>query len=122
MSRIVIKKRVSFEFLGDEYKDCYADFQKIPVGDFEGIQEELKEIEKIKGSSYNFVLGVLKKYFQSGKFLVNDKLEEIQKEDLEGLDTESVINCFQVMTGQQIDPKAESPSPTPLPTEATTTK
>lgn len=109
MSKIVIKKRVSFDFLGEEYKDSYVDFQRIPVSDFEAIQKEMEEVKKNKLSSFSVVLGVIKKYFISGKFINDDKLEDISAEDLEGLDAESVLRCFSLMTGQEIDPKAQAP-------------
>lgn len=122
MGKIVIKKRVSFDFLGEEYKECYADFQRIPVADFEEIQQKMEEVEKDKGSSFNVVLDVLKRYFVSGKFLIEDKLDTIVADDLDGLDAESTLRCFQIMTGQELDPKAESPSTNQSSTEATTTE
>jgi hypothetical protein len=121
MGKIVIKKRVSFDFLGDEYKECYADFQRIPVSDFDEIQKKMEAVEKDKGSSFNVVLDVLKKYFVSGKFLVEDKLDSITAEDLDGLDADSTLKCFQIMTGQELDPKGESPSTSPSSTEDSTT-
>lgn len=122
MGKIVIKKRVSFDFLGEEYKDCYINFQRIPVADFEDIQKQITDIEENVGSSFMIVLDVLKKYFVDGKFLIEDKLQEITKEDLDGLDAESTIRCFQIMTGQEIDPKSPSPLTSPSTTDTTTTE
>lgn len=122
MGKIVIKKRVSFDFLGDEYKECYIDFQRIPVADFEDIQKQMKDIEENKGSSFMIVLDVLKKYFVAGMFIIDSKLEAIGKDDLDGLDAESTIRCFQIMTGQEIDPKSPSPLTSPSTTDTTTTE
>lgn len=120
MGKIVIKKRVSFDFLGDEYKECYIDFQRIPVADFEDIQKQMKDIEDNKGSSFMVVLDVLKKYFVSGKFIIESSLEDIDKDALDGLDAESTIRCFQIMTGQEIDPKSQAPLTNPSTTEPQT--
>lgn len=41
MSKIVIKKRINLDFLGDDYKDAYLVFKSIPLPDYESIQDSL---------------------------------------------------------------------------------
>lgn len=42
-SRIVIKKRVSLAFLGDEYEKAELVFRSIPISDYDKLMEELPE-------------------------------------------------------------------------------
>lgn len=110
---IVIKKRVGFEFLGEEYKDAYLNFKSIPVSEYSDIESKAKQFEKDNEGSVEYMLGLLKKHFIDGKF-PNEKgdLEDVKADDLGGLDAESLINCFKTFTGQAIDPKVENDSPT----------
>lgn len=112
MSSIVIKKRVNLDFLGEEYKDAYLTFRSIPLVDLEKV---LADMPKTDEEAQNLkivpiMLGKLKQYFLNGKFPNDDgELEEVTSEDLEGLDTESAIYCFQLWTGQLSDPKSSTP-------------
>ncbi len=114
MSKIVIKKRVSLDFLGDDYKDAYLDFQSIPLVDYEKIVDSLPKDESENVKSLHIVMEYLKKYFRGGKF-PNDKgeLEDVTAEDLDGLDKDAAVTCFQRMTGQELDPKSETPLSNP---------
>lgn len=114
---IIIKKRVSFDYLGDEYKDAYLVFKSIPGVDFDDIQEKLKGFEGKDKGSIGFIVSILKQYFLSGSF---PDIPEVRAVDLDGLDAESIIKCFRTFTGQEIDPKVETPSTTPLPTTSST--
>lgn len=107
---IIIKKRVSFDYLGDEYKDAHIVFRSIPGVDFDEMQQKIAGIESEKEGSVKFIISILKKYFISGSF--PDTLE-VTADDLDGLDAESIVKCFQIFTGQTLDPKAETPSTTP---------
>lgn len=102
---IVIKKRVSLEFLGEEYREAYLVFRAIPAIDFDEVGTRLNEVEKDNASSVKIVLDVLKTYFLSGKFPDDAGLTDVNKEDLDGLDPISLTKCFQIFTGQEIDPK-----------------
>lgn len=116
---IVIKKRVSLEFLGEEYKDAYLTFKSIPAVDFDEIMAQLKTIEDNKEGSMTFILDMLKKYYISGEFPNDDgKLADVTAEDLGGLDPNSIVKCFQIFTGQELDPKVETPLTSSSPTEA----
>lgn len=101
---IVIKKRVSLEFLGEEYQDAYITFQSIPLSKYDEIIDQQTEDKK---GYLKFIISTLKKYFLDGKF---PGIEELEADDLDGLDEDSCIRCFQIITGQIIDPKAQTPS------------
>lgn len=140
MSKLVIRKRVTLEFLGDEYKDAFIDFKSIPVGDYDKLIDEIKAAGDGDNQKANSViLGILKEYYLGGKF-PNEQgtLEELDsKDELDGLDKDALLECFGKMTGQdlkgaldektalaasgapqevvdgvevQVDPKSEQPS------------
>ncbi len=44
MAKIVIKKKISLEFLGEEYKDAYLVFRTIPMSDYKSFSESIPEI------------------------------------------------------------------------------
>lgn len=117
---IKIKKRVSLEFLGEDYKDAFLTFQSIPVGDLETIQDTLNNLESEGKTSVAGILDVLKKYFITGQF-PDDKgeLQPVIENDLDDLDPESCIACFKAFTGQELDPKAEMPLTSTSPTAET---
>lgn len=118
---IVIKKKVSFDFLGEEYKEAYIIFQSIPVKDYQKIFAEEKKIGEDNIKATDYMRSVLTDYFIEGKFPDNGELADVKKEDLGDLDGESTINCFKILTGQDIDPKAEGVEATPTPSSTTDT-
>lgn len=113
-----IRKRVSLDFLGEEYKDSYLIFKAIPIKDYEELQTKIESIDEKK--SISFIQETLKKYFINGKAAnESGELEDVTAEDLGELDQEAVINCFETLTGQNInkendflDEDSKSPSST----------
>lgn len=116
---LVIKKRISLEFLGDEYKGAYLTFRKIPAVDYEQIdqrQSELKGVESLK-----YLVELLSTYFVEGKFPdESGKLAEVTKKDFDVLDGDTAVQLFNDLTGQNpqpeepnVDPKDEDSSTTP---------
>ena len=107
---IVIKKRVSLDFLGEDYKDAYLVFQSIPAGDFDELLPQHKNPKEGDDNSSKLLLDLLKKYFIKGEFPDDDgKLSTVESDDLTGLDLTSLVKCFQLFTGQELDPKVETP-------------
>lgn len=146
MSKIVIKKKVSLEFLGEEYKGAEIVFRAIPLSEYDTLMDDMPEaseqleelsgkltdktiteaeqkvltglIEKNKESnkdSIQVIIKYLKKYFVSGVFpnFETDKLDVLEADDLDGLDQETAMVCFERLTGQSSDPKVENPLSTP---------
>lgn len=112
---IVIKKRVDLDFLGEDYKEAYLVFQAIPAADFDEVSKELKGNEN-DSAAVRIVLNILKKYFISGKFPDDKGLQDVVKDDLDGIDPATLTKCFQVFTGVELDPKAETPLTNTSPT------
>ena len=113
---ILIKKRVSLEFLGEEYGNAYLTFRSIPAVDFEEVMQKLKGIETDEESSLGFLIEILEKYFLEGQFPDDGVLAPVAATDIGQLDAYSIIECFKVFTGQELDPKASMPLTSSSPT------
>jgi len=90
---LVIKKRVSLEFLGDEYKDSYIIVGSISVGDYDKLGEKT-------------VKQVVSERFIEGEIQQDDGKIKITKENLDQLPGEVFVEAFGAMTGAA-DPKVE---------------
>lgn len=113
---LVIRKRVSLDFLGEEYKDSYLVFRSIPVPDYENIIDEVDKLDNKK--SIQYIVTTLEKYFIEGKGLdESGSLIAITQNDIKLLDGETTIKCFETLTGRIVDPKSEGQ----LMTQSTTT-
>lgn len=119
---LVIRKKVTLEFLGDEYKDAYLVFKAIPVGDLKKIQDGMpKEDAEDKSQAIPIMLNVLKDYFLSGKAPgENGELTDVSKEDLNDLDANTAIKCFQALSGvdSNLGSESRSSSSPSTPTES----
>lgn len=116
---LVIKKPVDLSSLGDEYKGIQLVFKSIPAKDLADLNKQQEGFEKDEEGNPNltqvlpFFIEILQKYFVSG----NQGEEKVVKEDLGELDSNALIHCFQILTGQAIDPKDENSSTKPSSTE-----
>lgn len=99
MAKIIIKKRVSLSFLGEEHRDDYLTFSSIPVKEFRKLIDSKPDDED--GGQVDFIVDILKDRFVEGKFLG----EAVAKEDIGDFDAESIVACFGRLTGQDPDPK-----------------
>jgi len=106
MAKIIIERKVSLAFLGQKYKDSYLLFQAIPVGEYEKYLDKISDNKDDNKKSIRLVLQTLKTHFLGGKFSGENGLEDIDKEDLEQFDGETIIHAFQALTGGKTDPKA----------------
>lgn len=113
MAKMVIRKRVSFDFLGEDYKDCYVVLRSIPVTDYETIGNTIdKESKAVKKTT--LVLKLLKENFISGEFLdENDKLAPLKRDDLDGIDGDALLELYNRIMGVP-DPKLKGQSETSL--------
>jgi hypothetical protein len=121
MAEIIIKKKVTLEFLGDEYKDSYITFKSIPIGEYEDLISKVDKVEESKSMSE--IMKILETYFVEGLF----DGQKLAKEDVNQFDGETILKCFETLTGQktvegerQLDPKSENESTSPSTTEADT--
>lgn len=99
MAKIVIKKRVSLDFLGEDYKDSYLMFKSMPISAYEKVIDDFAEADN--KTSLKLTLKILEDNFVEGKFLG----EDVVKEDLNQFDIETLVACLELFTGQKQDPK-----------------
>lgn len=106
MSKYYVKKRISLDFLGEEYKDAYLSFKTIPVAEYESMFLNKDKQSNIEATID--ALNVLKNKFVEGKFPNEDnELDDVKAEDLvEFLDEETLNHCYLTLLGQKIDPKS----------------
>lgn len=99
---IVIKKRISLEFLGEDYKDSYLIFKSISVSQFDDVVKKTNSVKDNNSQAMKVILELLEQQFLDGKFLD----QEVKREDLKDFDVETIIKCFEMFTGRTLDPKA----------------
>lgn len=115
MANIVIRKRVTLEFMGDEYKDGYLVFRPITVGsEYDEITTQINKLKDSKDSTamVKFIRDSVIKRFIEGKFPNLDdegKLEDVKEEDLSNFDFDTIALVFRRLSGQEPDPKSSTP-------------
>lgn len=121
MANIVIKRKVMLDFLGDEYKDSYLVFKAVPVVAYNDL---IARIDSVSGNQESMVeiIKILEEYFVDGVF----DNEKVLKEDIKQFDGDTMLRCFETLTGQtrdesgglELDPKDVPSSTTTSTTEA----
>lgn len=98
MSKIKIRKRVDLDFLGEEYKEAYLVFQSLPISRLEKYRDKISSAGDDKAIST--MLELVKENFLEGKF-PDEKgtLQDLEAADLDGLDQESMLKCFEAWSG-----------------------
>lgn len=99
---LVIKKRVSLAYLGEEYKDSFLILKSIPMSYWEKLKDEKVE-------------DVVREYFISGHIYQEEGYVDIAKENFDELPAEVVVDAFAKLCGE-LDPKPEGQSITQSPT------
>lgn len=111
MAKIVIKRRVSFDFLGDDYKEGYIVFRSVGIDELGSIEKKAEEATE-EQDSLKFIKNFLGDKFIEGKFPdVDDgnKLQDLDKNDIGQFDPETIMVIFQVLGGGvAADPKGQS--------------
>lgn len=104
MSKIVIKKRIPLDFVGDEYKEAYIEFRTIPMRDYEKYVEAAGD-NKDEKKSVTFIMQTLEDLFICGKFPdEKGELFDLSKEDVNDLDVNTIVTVFKILTGQDQSP------------------
>lgn len=122
MAEIVIKKRLSLDFLGEENKDDYLVFRSVPVIQYDDMVNKITGVKKGDNKGATLVmLDILKEYLLEGKY----GGEAVDKASLNGLDGAVIVRCFETLTGKPLtgedgatlDPKGHEPLTKPSTTE-----
>lgn len=98
MADIVIKRRITLDFLGEEYKADYLVFKAIPVGEYEKLMDAVTDDNK---EAVRLMIKTLEDKFVEGRFQEQD----VDTKDISKFDGQTVTKCFALLTGQDIDPK-----------------
>lgn len=104
MSKFKVTKRVSLEFLGEEYKEAYLVFNAITMREYESLKQRSAASAGDGIKSLKFIESELASRFVGGKFPVDGKLIDVTKEDLPDLPGEVFIEAMGKLTGAP-DPK-----------------
>lgn len=96
MAKIEIKKKITLEFLGDDYKDDYLIFKSMPLREYETILPQLENAGEDGKKALPIIKKILEDNFISGKF----QNEDVAKEDLSDFDLQTLIKAFEIFTGQ----------------------
>lgn len=94
---IKVNKRVSLDFLGEEYKDSFLVLNSISVAQYETLKD-----------SKDSVKDTVKKHFVSGRIHQEGGDVDITKENIEELPGEVFVKSFAAITGQEIAPNLDS--------------
>ena len=107
MTYIIIKKRVSLEFLGEDYKDGYLVFTAIPVKDLDALQKQAATLEGDTDvtKASDFLKDQVASRFVEGKISQDGKEVEVTAENLVDFPSDVFIEAWQQMNGK-ISPKA----------------
>lgn len=121
MANILIKRKVTLDFLGEEYKDSYLVFKAVPVVAYNDL---VARIDSVSGNQESMaeIIKILEEYFVDGVF----NNEKVLKEDIKQFDGDTMLRCFETLTGQtknesgglELDPKDVPSSTTTSTTEA----
>lgn len=102
MADIIIKKRVSLDFLGEDYANSYIVFKSLPIEEYQKVQDEVEKIPK--GGFTKYLVDFLKDRLIEGKLDQDGGQTDITKENIGQLDFDAISVCYKHLTGQ-IDPK-----------------
>lgn len=102
---IVVKKRVSLDSLGEEYKDGYLNFSSIPFKDYDKMAKEVDELakqdaDKNTSSSLDYIKKQLLDRFIEGKFVDADGETPVTKDNLFELPGDALVDAFQQLLGK----------------------
>lgn len=100
MSEIIIKKRISLDFLGEDYADSYLVFKSIPIKDYDGLQKKIKTLENDSEKSFKFIQEELTSKFVEGKIKQGSDLVDVSVENLSDFPADVYLEAFSQITGK----------------------
>lgn len=107
MGKIVIKKKISLDFLGTDYAEGYLEFSSIPLKEYEEYTKQINDVKDNDSAAAQMIIDILDKNFIGGKFPGEDgKLFDVEKDQLKEFDITTAITVFKILSGQELSPKA----------------
>ncbi len=99
MSKFIVKKRVPLDFLGEEWKDCYIEFQPFSPKDLITI-DQMDTTDASKGiQAMSEMITLLESHFIGGKGYTGSGLADIEATDLQELPLEALQACIKAANG-----------------------
>lgn len=101
MSDIVIKTRVSLDFLGEDYKDGFIVLKSIPTKELDAIQDKAATIEEedVKANG-EFIKNEVKSRLIDGSIPQDGKSVSITEDNIEDLPPVVFSRCFERLMGK----------------------
>lgn len=95
MSKFHVVKRLSLDFLGDDWKECYLEFKALTIREFKDftglIGVDQADADAVL-AAFSLTIGILQTVYLKGKAIDQDKtIIDVSKEDLAEMPLE-VIN------------------------------
>lgn len=110
MADIIIKRKITLEFLGKDYEGDYLVFKAVPVSEHEVLMDQIDplpegatqdQIRESNKEATKLMVRCLEEKFIEGRF----QNQDVKKEDMGEFDGGTVNKCFALLTGQDADPK-----------------
>lgn len=110
MAKFEVPKTITFENLGEKFKDSSLTFRAIPVADIAEIDKVNSQLNDSGENAVQLLDDILSKYFIKGTFydMESDKNLDVAGSDLPLLPSDVLFACFQALTGVPSDPKDAS--------------
>lgn len=99
---IKIKKKVSLDFLGEEYASSYVTFVAVPINEYEKLQSDVKGLKE--GETVKFITDYLVSRLVEGEIDQDGEKVKITSENFGELTADVYFTSFAELTGQ-VDPK-----------------
>lgn len=93
---LVIKKRVSLDFLGDDYKDSYLILRAMSVQEYDSLENDKKQTVKD---------AVCERLIE-GQINQDGSLIKITQENIKELPGDVFVKAWGAILGEEIDPKS----------------
>lgn len=106
MANIVIKKRINLDFLGEEYKGGYINFRSLPIKEAQSKLDEINAVGEDTSKAIDLIVVILKESFLDGVYVYEGDKQNINKDDLDQFDPNSITKFFTILAGQDGDPKS----------------
>lgn len=98
---VKIEKRITLEFLGEEYADSYVKVSAIPMREVEALMDKIADVQDSGDNkkAMEFMISVVSDRFITGEIKQGDKTEVLTADDLLDMPGEFFINVIERLSG-----------------------
>ena len=105
MAKIVIKKRIDLDFLGEDYTGGYINFKTLSVKDVEDLRPKIDAVGDDNEKATKIFMDICKENFIGGVFKDGESEQKIEVENLDDFSPAHIIKFTRILSGQEADPK-----------------